>query len=101
MLMSTSTFFSGGGLVAKSCPTLVTPWTLAFQVPVSMGFPSKNTEVSCYFLLQSHLIIIPYLCFKGNNCRLFKITGTERASKLGYKLLRAAITKHDKLGSLG
>ena len=27
----------GGGLVAKSCPTLVTPWTVALQVPLSMG----------------------------------------------------------------
>ena len=28
----------GGGLVAKSCPTLATPWTLARQAPLSMGF---------------------------------------------------------------
>ena len=27
----------GGGLVAKSCPTLVTPWTVACQPPLSMG----------------------------------------------------------------
>ena len=27
----------GGGLVAKSCLTLVTPWTVALQVPLSMG----------------------------------------------------------------
>ena len=26
------------GLVAKSCPTLATPWTVACQVPLSMGF---------------------------------------------------------------
>ena len=26
----------GGGLVAKSCPTLVTPWTVARQAPLSM-----------------------------------------------------------------
>ena len=25
-------------LVAKSCPTVGTPWTVAFQVPLSMGF---------------------------------------------------------------
>ena len=29
---------SGGGLVAKSCPTLATAWTLACQAPLSMGF---------------------------------------------------------------
>ena len=27
-----------GGLVAKSCPTLVTLWTVASQAPLSMGF---------------------------------------------------------------
>ena len=29
---------SSRGLVAKSCPTLVTPWTVALQAPLSMGF---------------------------------------------------------------
>ena len=28
----------GGGLVAKLCPTLATPWTVAYQAPLSMGF---------------------------------------------------------------
>ena len=28
----------GGGLVVKSCPTLGTPWTVACQAPLSMGF---------------------------------------------------------------
>ena len=42
----------GGGLVAKSCPALVTPWTVAHQAPLSMGFPSKNTGVGCHFPLQ-------------------------------------------------
>ena len=27
----------GSGLVAKLCPTLVTPWTVACQPPLSMG----------------------------------------------------------------
>ena len=32
-------FFSDGGdLVVKLCPTLVTPWTVACQAPLSMGF---------------------------------------------------------------
>ena len=29
---------SVGGLVTKSCPTLVTPWTIACKAPLSMGF---------------------------------------------------------------
>ena len=28
----------GGGLVAKPCPTLATPWTEACQDPLSVGF---------------------------------------------------------------
>ena len=32
----------GGGLVAKSCLTLVTPWTIACQAPLSMGFPRQE-----------------------------------------------------------
>ena len=34
----------GGGLVAKSCPTLVTPWTVACQAPLSMGFQARILE---------------------------------------------------------
>ena len=32
----------GGGLVAKSCPTLTTPWTVACQAPLSMGFTRQE-----------------------------------------------------------
>ena len=32
----------GGGLVAKSCPTLVTPWTVAHQAPLSTGFSRQE-----------------------------------------------------------
>ena len=28
-------------LVVKSCPTLVTSWTVAYQAPLSMGFPRQ------------------------------------------------------------
>ena len=31
-----------GGLFAKSCPTLVTPWTVALQAPLSMGFSKQE-----------------------------------------------------------
>ena len=31
-----------GGSVAKSCLTLVTPWTVAFQAPLSMRFSSQE-----------------------------------------------------------
>ena len=32
-------FSGGGGLVIKSCPTLVTLWTVGHQASLSMGFP--------------------------------------------------------------
>ena len=32
----------GGGLVTKSCPTLVTPWTVACQAPLNMGFSRQE-----------------------------------------------------------
>ena len=31
-----------GGLVTESCLTLVTPWTVAHQVPLSMGFSRQE-----------------------------------------------------------
>ena len=37
-----SNSLSGSGLVAQSCPTLETPWTLARQAPLSMGFPRQE-----------------------------------------------------------
>ena len=32
----------GGDLVTKSCPTVVTPWTVACQAPLSMGYSSRE-----------------------------------------------------------
>ena len=37
-----SIIYGGGGLVTKSCPTLATPWTVAFQAPLSMGFSRQG-----------------------------------------------------------
>ena len=34
--------WGGGGLVAKSCLTLATPWTVAHQAPLSMGFSRQE-----------------------------------------------------------
>ena len=34
----------GGDLVTKSCPTLATPWTVACQSPLSMGFSRKECQ---------------------------------------------------------
>ena len=32
----------GGGLVTKLCPTLATPWTVADQVPLCIGFSRQE-----------------------------------------------------------
>ena len=32
----------GGGLVTKSCPTLATPWTVALQASLPLGFPRQE-----------------------------------------------------------
>ena len=34
--------YSGGGLVAKLCSILVTPWTVAHQGPLTLGFPRRE-----------------------------------------------------------
>ena len=33
---------TNGGLVAKSCPTCATPWTVACQAPLSMRFSRQE-----------------------------------------------------------
>ena len=33
---------NGDWLVAKSCLTLMTPWTVPFQAPLFMGFPRRE-----------------------------------------------------------
>ena len=47
--------YDGGSLIAKLCPTLKTPWTIACQAPLSMGFarqeywsrvPLRNSETT-------------------------------------------------------
>ena len=42
-------------LDAKSCLTLMTPWTVAHQAPPSCpwDFPGKNTGVGCHFILHN------------------------------------------------
>ena len=51
-----------GGLVARLCSTLVTPWTIACQAPLSMGFP-RQEYWSCRFLLQG-IFLSPALAGK-------------------------------------
>ena len=43
---------AGGGLVTNLCPILVTPWTVARQAPLSLGFPRQEYQSGLTFLLQ-------------------------------------------------
>ena len=42
MQLCSSLNIFGGGLVAKSCPALVTSWTVVCQAPLSMGFSREE-----------------------------------------------------------
>ena len=44
-----------GGLVTKSCPTLVTPWTVACQAPLLMGFSRQEYWSGLPFLSPGDL----------------------------------------------
>ena len=48
--------FPGGGLVIKLCPTLVTPWTIACQVPLSMEFSRQEYWSRLPFLSPGDLL---------------------------------------------
>ena len=55
-------------MCALSCVRLfATPWSVARQAPLSMGFPSKNTGVGCHFLLQGIFLT------QGSNPRLLRV----------------------------
>jgi len=47
-----------GGLVAKPCLTLVTPWTVACQAPLSMGFSRQEYWSGLPFPSPRHLLSI-------------------------------------------
>ena len=58
----------------------MTPWTVARQAPLSMGFSSKDTGVVCHFLLQGIFLT------QGSNpdllhCRqiLYRLTTTQQS----------------------
>ena len=44
--------YYGGGLGAKSCLILATPWTGVCQAPLSMGFSRQEYWSGLHFLLQ-------------------------------------------------
>ena len=45
----------GGGLIAKSCPALASPWAVACQAPLSMGFSREEYWSGLPFLSPGDL----------------------------------------------
>ena len=83
--------------VCVCCAQLfVTPWTVALQVPLSMGFPSKNTGMGCHFLLQG---IFPT---RGPNLGLLCLQRSQAhsCSRSSVLILEAVIKPPGKLHNL-
>ena len=53
-MCSQVTWHSGGGLLTKSCLTLMTPWTVACQATLSMGFSRQEYWSGLPFPSPSH-----------------------------------------------
>ena len=73
-----------GGLVAKLCPTLVTPWTVAHQVRLLMGFSKQEYWSRLPFLSPGDLPdsrIEPWSPALQAVSLLTKLPGKELASK--------------------
>ena len=45
----------GGGLVTKLCPTRVTPWNVARQASLSMGFSKQDAQGKAVTLILSYM----------------------------------------------
>ena len=52
ILTNSTSYFTGGDLVTKSCLTLATPWTVSCQDPLTMGFSRQEYWSELNFLLQ-------------------------------------------------
>ena len=49
--------------VAQSCPILATPWTAAYQAPLSMGFSSQEYWSGVPLPSPSEYIVLSYKYF--------------------------------------
>ena len=47
---------------------LATPWTAAYQAPLSMDFPGKSTGVGCHCLLRQQALVEPNQDAGGRAC---------------------------------
>ena len=82
----------GGGLVTKSCVTLGTPWTVACQAPLSMGFPRREYQSGLPF---TSLAGLPDAGIKTRsshvNSRTFHFNKLKKKKELSYKTKQMVI----------
>ena len=64
-----SILLCGGRLVAKSCPTPATPWTVACQAPPSMGFSKQQYWSGLPFPSP----IYSYTMYHNGNCMIIHV----------------------------
>ena len=62
-LLALNIIDGGGGLVAKSCPNLATPWTVAHKAPLSMGFSRQEYWGGLPFPPPEDLPKSYFICF--------------------------------------
>ena len=83
---------SGGyGLVAKSCPTLATPWTVACQAPLPMGFSRQEYWSGLTFSSPGDLSDLDRIWVSSLAAVSCIIGGFLPLSHLGRSLLKNAI----------
>ena len=62
-----------GGLVAKSCPTFTTPWIIALQAPLSMGFSRQEYCGGFAISFSNFLPGLPQLSFCSLRADIFPL----------------------------
>ena len=88
----------------SSVGLFVTPWTVTYQAPPSMGFPGKNTGVGCHFLVYAwpaHYFIY-HLCHASFlHCTLVSVIillSPQANTCVHAKLLQLCLTVCDPMG---
>ena len=61
----------GDGLLAKLCLTLATPWTVAHQAPLFMGFSRQECWTGLPSLLQGFMRCYVHICVPQMNLHIY------------------------------
>ena len=79
-----------GSLVTNSCLTLVTPWTVVRQDPLSIGFPRQSYWSGCHFLLQGIFLT------QGSNLVLLHCRQSLPTESSGRPISQSQRNEHNK-----